>query len=126
MDPPNHSSTQMSTHQIATRAQAVAYKAAGLPDQQIHILTGLSARTVRSMYQKAISRGFDPQIRPCKVLDEHVKDAPRSGRPTKQTQEAKEEVLQKVRAYRYRREKTRMPITAQLTDARHSISSTAV
>jgi transposase len=78
------------------------------------------------MFNKAKSRGFDPNARPCRVLDEHIKDAPRSGRPTKQTPKVQEEVLKKVRRDRYGREKTCDGIAIELRLAGIYISRVTV
>lgn len=45
--------------------------------------TGLSKRTVNDIYARAIRRGFDPNYLPLIIKDEYLKDAPRSGRPSK-------------------------------------------
>ncbi|KAF2430506.1 hypothetical protein EJ08DRAFT_588915 [Tothia fuscella] len=66
----------------ATRAQALGLKVAGLENAQIEDFTGIKPRTLRNLYQRALHRDFDPDTRPCQILDKHVEDAPRSGRPS--------------------------------------------
>ncbi|KAF2398241.1 hypothetical protein EJ06DRAFT_532600 [Trichodelitschia bisporula] len=73
----------MVVHEISTRAQVVGLKAAGITNVEIHRLTGVPARTINLMYARAQRRGFNPEVTPAIVLDSHVRDAPRSGRPRK-------------------------------------------
>ncbi|KAF2811080.1 uncharacterized protein BDZ99DRAFT_386542, partial [Mytilinidion resinicola] len=68
----------------ATRAQALTLKAMNVPSDQITAITGMSERTIRDVWKRAIDRGWNPQ-QSLKVLDIYVQDAPRSGRPTVQT-----------------------------------------
>ena len=84
---------------IATRALIVTLKSlGGKSSPEVAYITGLQPRTVNSIYARAIERGFDPNIRPLIIKDEWLKDAPRSGRPSKQTTEIKEKrVVSKVR-----------------------------
>ncbi len=95
----------------ATRAQALALKVVGFPPDQIRAMTGIAPRTVNDILDRAIQRGFDP-ANPT-IKDIHVEDAPRSGRPRKQ-EAYKDQVLQKIRADRYGREKTCASIAAEL------------
>jgi hypothetical protein len=83
---------------IATRAMVVALKApcTGKTTNEVVEITGLSTRQVNRIYSRAIERGFEPNARPVILRNEHVEDAPRSGRPSKQTDKAKEEVVSKV------------------------------
>lgn len=72
--------------EIATRAQVIALKAFGHSNEEIadkldFKRTGLSRSTVYNIWKRAKERGFDPD-NPI-VLDVHVKDAHRSGRPRK-------------------------------------------
>jgi transposase len=60
-----------------------------------------------------ISCGLDP-CEDAKLLDIYVQDAARSGRPKKQTDIIKEEVLSKVRTDQYGREKTCTQIAAEV------------
>ena len=72
---------------IATRALVVTLKSpfGGKTTTEIVDKTGLSKRTVNQIYARAIERGFDPNHLPLIIKDEYLQDAPRSGRPTKQT-----------------------------------------
>ncbi|KAJ5894121.1 hypothetical protein N7495_005812 [Penicillium taxi] len=69
-------------------------------------MTDISTQTIKSIWNKAIERGFDPLQRPLLVIDAYVADANRSGRPKKQTPEVIASALAKVRLDRYGREKT--------------------
>ena len=83
----------MPHYDIATRAQALTLKLIlQLDNKQIEAITGLKPRTVASIADKALERGFDPTADPPVILDIHVCDAPRSGRPSKQG-DYKDEVL---------------------------------
>lgn len=57
---------------IATRALVVALKApcGGKTSAEIAALTGLSPRTVNSIYARAVERGFDPHQLPLTLRDE--------------------------------------------------------
>ncbi|KAK4097673.1 hypothetical protein N658DRAFT_478475 [Parathielavia hyrcaniae] len=84
----------MAHHDNATRAQALTLKLIlQLDNKQIEALTGLNPSTVASIADKALERGFDSHRRPPVILDIHVCDGPRSGRPSKQ-KDHKDEVLQ--------------------------------
>ena len=88
----------MPHHDIATRASALMLRLVlELDNKTIESLTGLKPRTVDLIAQRALERGFDPTASPPVILDIHVQDAPRSGRPRNQEQD-KDEVIQKVRA----------------------------
>jgi hypothetical protein len=53
-------------------------------------------RTINKIYAKAIEYGFDPNSKPFYLKTEHVQDAPCSGRPSKQTPENIQAIVQKV------------------------------
>jgi hypothetical protein len=73
----------------------------GKTTSQVSYLTGVNPRTVDRIYSRAIAAGFEPNDLPLKILPHHVQDSARSGRPLKQTQEVKEEVIQHVQRDRY-------------------------
>ncbi|KAJ5055626.1 hypothetical protein J3E74DRAFT_281121 [Bipolaris maydis] len=75
-------------HDIATRALVVTLKSvAGKSNSEVCYLTGLPESTVRSIYAKAIKRGFEYNAsQPVTICNAHLEDAPRSGRPTKETE----------------------------------------
>jgi transposase len=102
---------------IATRAFVVSLKApcSGKTTNEVAAITGLSVNQVNRIYARAIQRGFDPNIRPLILRNEYLEDAPRSGRPTKQTEETKELVISKLEIDRYGREKTAAIIAGELT-----------
>ena len=70
---------------IATRALIVTLKSppASKTTAQIAAITGISARTIDSIFARAIQRGFDPNQLPLEFHDRFLPDAPRSGRPRK-------------------------------------------
>ena len=71
----------MSPYDLATRAQALALKCTGASNYFIQQQTGIPSRTINSIFDRAIERGFNPGTRPSIILNCHVEDAPRPGRP---------------------------------------------
>lgn len=71
----------MPPHDMATRAQALALKLVGVSNQDIQRLTGIHPRTVHNIMDRAIERGLD--LSHPVILDIHVRDGPRLGRPKK-------------------------------------------
>jgi hypothetical protein len=71
----------MRFYEAATRAQIITLKALGLPNKEIceKLQIPLNRTTIYRIWQRALERGFNPEV-PI-VLDTHVEDAPRSGRP---------------------------------------------
>src|SRR6266480_644763 len=100
------SQTLMPSIPIATRAQIVTLKALAYTNKEIcsKLHLGLTHQALDRIYARAIIRGVNPEKPTC--LDHHVKDAPRAGRPTKQTDQAKADVEVKVTRDRYGREKS--------------------
>ena len=92
----------MPSYDIATRAQALALKISGHSTDEIKQITGISASSINRIVDRAIERGLD--FNNPVILDIHVADSPRSGRPSKQA-EAKDQVIAKVRRDCYGREK---------------------
>jgi hypothetical protein len=115
---------------IATRALIVSLKAGIIdkPASSIYIssLTGVPERTINQIYARAIARGFDPAIRPLVLENKHLEDAPRSGRPTKDTKEVEELITSKVRLDRYGREKTCAQLAGDLSQAGIQISGITI
>ena len=113
---------------IATRALVVTLKApcSGKTSTEVAGLAGISSRQVDRIYARAIERGFDPNLRPIVIKDAYLKDAPRSGRPSKQTAENQEAILKKIKLDRYGREKTCGMLTRELTEAGIPISGPTV
>jgi hypothetical protein len=111
-----HTILVMPHYDIATRAQALTFKLIlQFSNDQIEALTGMKPRTINHLVDRALERGFDPQASPPVILDIHVRDAPRSGRPSKQ-EDHEDAVLEKVRKDRYGREMTCAYILAELGD----------
>ncbi len=84
---------------LATRALVVTLKSpvGGKTSAEVAEITGLSIRQVNRIYARVIERGFDPNHRPFELQDEWLQDAPRSGRPSKQTEETSQEIIKRVR-----------------------------
>lgn len=82
---------------IATRALVVFLKSpfGGKTTAEVTEITGLSIRTINSIYARAIERGFDPNQEPLTLRDEFLCDSDRPGRPKKQTDEARIEIIAK-------------------------------
>ena len=76
----------------------------GYSNAQITEQTGIPPRTVINLVDKAIQRGYDPDISKTVFL-RCVEDAEKSGRPSI-NQETKEKVIKEVSLDRYAREKT--------------------
>ena len=85
----------MVRYEAATRAQALGLKIYGVPNHIITQQTGIPSRTINNLWDRAISRGFDPTATPPVLLNSHVEDGKSPGRPRKQ-EVHKEEVLAKV------------------------------
>ena len=83
-------------HDMATRAQVIALKALSIPNKEINRQTGVGLQTINTIYDRAIERGFDPNAEQPVIRDTHIQTAPQSGRPSKQTEEIKREILDKV------------------------------
>ncbi|USP74094.1 uncharacterized protein yc1106_01368 [Curvularia clavata] len=113
---------------VYTRTLIVALKSPsiGKTTSQVSGLTGVQPRTVDRIYSRAIAAGFEPNALPLKILPHHVQDAPRSGRPLKQTEEAKEQIIQQVRRDRYGREKSCADVAGALSLQGVNISRTTV
>lgn len=109
---------------LSTRALIVCLKSpfVGKSTSEIAEETGLSARTINSIYARAIERGFEPNA-PLRIDDRFLVDAPRSGRPRK---EVAETLIQKVRRDRYGREKSCADLAGDLSQEGINISATTV
>src|SRR5207237_5368163 len=102
-------------YDLATRAQALTLKLEGKSATQIFQITGMSKTAQFELLKKAKSRGLNIEQSPMpKLLEEHLADGPRSGRPSKQTDEVVEAVIQQVRSDRFGREKTCKTIAMSL------------
>ncbi|KAI1747042.1 hypothetical protein F4782DRAFT_453155 [Xylaria castorea] len=102
----------MPSYEPATRAQALALKIGGRhSNEEIERITGFSASSVNRLVDRAIERGLD--LNKPVILDLHVANGPRSGRPSKQA-EAKDQIIAKAQRDRDGREKTCALIAAEL------------
>ena len=111
---------------ITTRAQVVTLKSfTTKTTREIAVITGLSVATVNRVYAQAIQRGYDHHADPM-IRDIFVQDAPRSGRPSKQTETTKELVTSKIRRDRYGREKTCANLAGDLSLEGLDLSSTTI
>jgi transposase len=113
---------------IVTRSSVVSLKSPcnGKTTNEVAEITGLSVNQVNRIYNRAIQRRFDPNIRPLLLRNEYLEDAPRSGRPTKQTEEVKDLIISKLERDRYGREKTAAIIAGELTSQDIPISASLV
>jgi transposase len=113
---------------IATRALIVTLRSpfGGKTSAQISEETGISIRQINRIYARAIERGFEPNYRPFILKDEWLEDAPRSGRPSKQTPEVIDKIVSQVRHDRYGREKTAADLAGALSLEGIDISATTV
>jgi hypothetical protein len=112
----------MVKYDVATRTAAIMMSVFGMEPRYISDWTGIPTETVKTIYNRAIERGFDPSKRPFTLVDAYVADATRSGRPKKQTPALETAVVAKVWRDRYGREKTCADIPSELLD----ISATTV
>ena len=102
----------MPIYEPATRAQALALKISGYcSNEEIERITGIKARSVNNIVDRAIERGLD--LNNPIILDRHVANGPRPGRPSKQAK-SKDQIIAKVRRDRYGREKTYALIATEL------------
>jgi transposase len=101
-------------YEAATRSQIITLKALGFSNNDIakKLQIPLDRTTIYRIWTRALDRGFDPKV-PI-VLDTHVEDAPKSSRPTKQTEEKKAEVKEIIVGDRYAREKTVVVIAKEV------------
>jgi transposase len=112
---------------IATRSLIVTLKSIGKKTSiEISEITGISVRLINQIYARAIERGFEPNHRPLTIRDDWLKDAPRSGRPSKQTPEIQQQVINKVRTDRYGREKNCADIAGELSLEGFNISAITI
>ncbi|KAJ1323003.1 Sigma-70 region 4 [Microdochium nivale] len=70
---------------LASRVQCTLLRASGLQYPEISRITGIQVRTAQAIYQRACERGFDATAQPLILLDAWFEDAPRAGRPKKDT-----------------------------------------
>ncbi len=113
---------------IATRAIVIALRSplGGNTSAEVAAKTGLSVRQVNRIYARAIERGFEPNQSPMVLRDEWLEDAPRSGRPTKQTPDTTTRTVAKVRTDRYGREKSCADIAGELSTEGIDISASTI
>ena len=88
--------TNMVSYDIASRAQALTLKLLNFTNEDIERMTGMNRRTVSRYVDKAVERGLDLNARPLLILDRHVENGVRTGRPKKQPPQDAEEDSSKV------------------------------
>jgi transposase len=116
-------------YDVSTRAAVLVLKSpsGGKSTPEIEGIIGIPKSTINRIYARAIERGFDPNTRPLIIKDAYLEDAPRSGRPTKQTEVVKETTKEKVSFDRYGREKTCADLAGELShELNIDISATTV
>jgi len=104
----------MPSYDLATRAQALTLKMLNFSNDDITSITGMSKQTVWRYMDRAIERGLDLKARPIQILNHHVEDDPKPGRPRKKRPENKDAVVTKVRTDRFGREKSCANIADEL------------
>jgi transposase len=111
---------------IATRASVLTLLSMGKTNAEVSSLLTVPKSTIRDILSRAIQRGFDPNVRPLEICDAYLTDAPRSGRPKKQTPETQDKILAKVRLDRYGREKTCADLAGELSSEGIDVSAMTV
>jgi hypothetical protein len=76
----NNDIINMPSYGIATRAQALTLKLTGYASRDIERIAVIKPRPVNNMLEKVIARGLNPK-ESIRILDYHVEDGQRSGRP---------------------------------------------
>ena len=89
------SNTDITTHALVITLKS--HFGGSKRTKEVSFLTDISERTIRDIYARAISGGFDPNKRPINIENEYLANAPRSGRPTMKTEENQKFILDKVR-----------------------------
>ncbi|KZL85781.1 hypothetical protein CI238_05271 [Colletotrichum incanum] len=74
---------------------ALRSRVGGKTAKEVAEALSIPVRTVDEIFRRAKSRGFDPTSPLLKILPEHYEDAPRSGRPKKQTEGSAEDAISK-------------------------------
>ncbi|ENI02390.1 hypothetical protein COCC4DRAFT_63318 [Bipolaris maydis ATCC 48331] len=97
----------------------------GKSTNQISQITGISPRTINSIYSRACQQGFDPNSPTIKLLPIYLEDTPRVSRPRKQ-EDIHKATLKKVHRDRYSREKTYADIASNLRIQGYNVSSTTI
>jgi len=77
----------MVKYDIPTRTAAIMMSVFGIEPRYISDWTSIPTETVKTIYNRAVERGFDPLKRPFTLIDAYVAHASRSGRPRMQTPE---------------------------------------
>lgn len=111
---------------LSNRASILAFLSVGKTATEVAELLQIPVRTVRSIFARAVKRGFEPNHRPLEILDSFILDAPRTGRPRKQTDEVKEEPVSEVRVDRFDRENTYTDFAGELSSEGILISAAIV
>ncbi|KAJ5212450.1 uncharacterized protein N7498_004096 [Penicillium cinerascens] len=106
----------MVKYDIAMRTLVITMKALSIVPLTISAMTDMPTRTINTIWDRAIERGFDPLWRPLVITDAYIAGTSRSGRPKKQTPKLEATVLAKVRRDRYGREKTCADIAGELSN----------
>src|SRR6266566_4462855 len=113
---------------LPLRATIIAFKSPhyGKSTAEIHDLTGISISQINKIYAQAIRRGFEPNLLPSVILEEHLIDNPRSGRPSKQIEMNQRLILDKVTFDRYGHKKSYANIAGDLSNLRIETSAVTV
>ena len=106
----------VSNSDLVTRSQACTLKVfTNLPASEIQAITGVGERQQRRLVQKAKERGWNTG-KP--LLNCHLDDAPRSGRPSKSDKETTEKVVDEETAGKVIDEETTEKVSADVRQNR--------
>jgi hypothetical protein len=87
--------TRQSRHNVSTWLQALCLFKNKVPVPEIKEITKIATSQIYAIQKTAITQGYNPTVNK-KLLLSYVKDAPRSRRPLKVTEEIKKQVIKVV------------------------------
>jgi transposase len=117
--------TQQTPHDLGTRVQALTLLEARCPIANITQITGISKASIYRLRKIAVQRGYEPE-KDKRILLSYIEDAPRSGRPTKQTDEVKKQVVELVSRNSTTRQYSTQRIAQAISKADLKISAMTV
>ena len=118
----------IASSKILTRVQVLHMRVLDKkPLAGVAAITGVSPRVSQKIVQRALERGMDPDARPFVIQPEWVADAPRSGRPSKQTLEVRALTEQAISRDRFGREKSSEAIAETIKECTgRTVSDTTI
>ena len=72
-----------SSKKLGTRALVLSLKSIGKTTTKVYEILYLAKSTINKIYARAIKRGFNLNLRPIKINNKYITDAPRASRPRK-------------------------------------------